>query len=57
MKELSALFESGDYSMENDIVLDKYRISIEQKHKSAVKSAADILEQIEIYDLTKGLFV
>ena len=57
MKELSALFESGDYSMENDIVLDKYRSSIEQKHTSAVKSASDILEQIEICDLTKGLFI
>ncbi|MEA3460590.1 MAG: radical SAM protein [Bacteroidota bacterium] len=57
MRELSALFESGSYSMENDRVLDQYRNSIRQKHESALKKAADLLEKIEIYYVTKGLYV
>ena len=55
MKELSALFESSDYSLENDIVLDKYSNSIEQKHKSALNEAIDLIKQIEINYATKGL--
>jgi len=57
MKELSAIFESGSYSMENDRTLDKYRKSIWQKHESALKDAAGLLEKIEIYYVTKGLYV
>jgi radical SAM superfamily enzyme YgiQ (UPF0313 family) len=57
MKELSSLFESGSYSMENDRVLDQYRRTIRQKHESALKNAADLLEKIEIYYVTKGLYV
>lgn len=57
MRELSALFESGSYSMDNDRLLDQYRNSIRQKHESALKNAADLLEKIEIYYVTKGLYV
>jgi len=57
MRELSALFESEKYSMENDITLDKYRQSIEQKHDTALKKAADLLEKIKIYHVTRDLFI
>jgi radical SAM superfamily enzyme YgiQ (UPF0313 family) len=57
MKELSALFESGKYSMDNDIILDKYRSSIEQKHSSALKNVSDLIVKIEVHYLTKDLFV
>ncbi len=55
MNELSALFESGDYTVENDIILDKYRSAIEHKHQSALKKASDMIEEIEIHFITKGL--
>ena len=57
MKELSALFESGKYSMENDRILDEYRSSIEQKHSSALKIVSDLIVKIEVHYLTKDLFV
>ena len=57
MKELSALFESGKYSMENDRILDEYRSSIEQKHSSALKNVSDLIVKIEVHHLTKDLFV
>ena len=57
MKELSALFESGKYSMENDRILDEYRSSIEQKHSSALKIVSDLIVKIEVHHLTKDLFV
>ncbi|MCK4989112.1 MAG: radical SAM protein, partial [Bacteroidales bacterium] len=57
LKELSALFESGEYTMENDRILDDYRSSIEQKHSSALKITSGIIEEIEVQYLTKDLFV
>jgi len=57
MRELSSVFESGSYSMENDRILDRYRSSTRQKHESTLKKAADLLEKIEIYYVTKGLYV
>ncbi len=56
MKELSALFESGTYNMENDSILDDFRSTIEHKHNTALITANDIIKQIEVQYLTKGLF-
>ncbi len=57
MRELSALFESGKYSMDNDSILDRYRQSIEQIHAIARNKASDLLEQIKIYYLSRDIFV
>jgi len=57
MRELSNLFESGKYSMDKDSALDKYRRSIEHKHDNALKKAADLLEQIKIYYITRDIFI
>jgi len=55
MKELSAHFDSGNYNLINDLVLDKYRSSIEQKHSSSLKKASGFIDQIQVFYLTKGL--
>jgi radical SAM superfamily enzyme YgiQ (UPF0313 family) len=57
MRELSEIFESGDYSMENDPVLDGYRKAIEEKHSSSLKQASDLIDRLEVFHLTKGLIV
>jgi radical SAM superfamily enzyme YgiQ (UPF0313 family) len=57
MRELSALFESGKYSLENDSRLERYRNSIKKKHDSGLKHAADLLEQIKIYYITRDIFL
>jgi radical SAM superfamily enzyme YgiQ (UPF0313 family) len=57
MRKLSALFESGKYSMEKDFTLDRYRKSIEQKHNAALEKAAGLLEKIKIYYMARDIFV
>jgi len=57
MRELTTLFESGQYSMENDFNLDRYRKFIEQKHDTALKDAAHLLENIKIYYTTRDIFI
>jgi radical SAM superfamily enzyme YgiQ (UPF0313 family) len=56
-RDLSSLFESGNYSMENDARLDRYRNYIKKKHDGALKKAADLLESIKIYYLTREIFL
>ena len=55
--ELSIKFESGDYNLKNDATLDTYRISIEEKHNSTLKSVSEIIGKTELYHLTKEVFV
>jgi radical SAM superfamily enzyme YgiQ (UPF0313 family) len=57
MRELSSLFQSGKYSMENDYKLDKYRRSIEQKHSLALKIATDLLDRIKAYYLAREVYM
>lgn len=53
MKQLSAHFESGNYTLENDNVLNKYSSSIENKHNSIVEELARIVRKIDVISLTK----
>ncbi|MEN8230261.1 MAG: radical SAM protein, partial [Bacteroidota bacterium] len=55
MKQLSALFESGNYTLKNDSILNDYRSSIENKHNTILEDVTKIMEKIELYDLTKDL--
>ena len=57
MKDLSAYFEYGEYKDKSDHVLNDYKNSIAQKHQSALKHAANMMEQVELYYLTKELFI
>ncbi|MDF1576450.1 MAG: radical SAM protein [Bacteroidales bacterium] len=57
MKELSSLFESGKSGPQMDKALDRVKSSIGKKHQSALKEAAALLEQIEIYYLTRDIFM
>ncbi len=57
MRELSALFESGKYVMDNESSLDRYSRSIEQIHDTTRKKAADLLEQIKIYYISRDIFI
>ena len=57
MKQLSVLFESGNYTLENDRILNEYKSSIENKHNTALGNVTKIMEKIELYHLTKGLFI
>ena len=53
MRQLSALFESGNYTEGNDSALDEYRSSIEKKHQAIVEEVARIVRKIEVISLTK----
>lgn len=53
MKQLSAHFESGNYTLENDSVLNEYSSSIENKHNSIVVELTRIVRKIEVISLTK----
>ena len=53
MKQLSALFESGNYTMGNDSDLNEFRSSIEKKHKAILEDVARIVRKIEVISLTK----
>ena len=57
MKQLSVLFESGNYTLENDRILNEYKSSIENIHNSAFGDVTKIMQKIELYHLTKGLFI
>lgn len=57
MRELSALFKSGKYSMDNDSSLDSYRRTIVQIHDTTRKKAAELLEEIKIYYISRDIFV
>jgi anaerobic magnesium-protoporphyrin IX monomethyl ester cyclase len=52
MRELSALFESGKYTMEDD-VLKEYETSIKEKHQEIAEELAQMVRKIEIISLTK----
>ena len=53
MQQLSALFESGNYALEDGNVLNEYRNSIEEKHKAIVGEVSRIVRKIEVISLTK----
>lgn len=53
MKELSALFESGKYKLENDDILEAYESIITQKHNLALLKVVDTIKQIEVHYLAK----
>jgi anaerobic magnesium-protoporphyrin IX monomethyl ester cyclase len=55
MKQLSALFESGNYTLENDSVLNEYRSSIEKKHNAILEDVTGIVRKIEVISLTKDV--
>lgn len=57
MRELSSLFESGKYFMRKDSRLDKFRNTIKKKHDSTLKKAADLLEKIKIYYITREIYL
>ena len=57
MRELSARFESGKYSMDKDFTLDRYRRSIKQKHDSSLKKATVLLVRIKAYYLARELYL
>jgi hypothetical protein len=52
LKELAAKFESGDYRIQNDKLLNDYRASIEEKHNTEVESMRKFIEKIELLSLT-----
>ena len=57
MNRLSALFESGDYSMEGDPALEKYKSAIEQRHSDSLQIASGLLDKIKVHYLRKSLHV
>jgi len=53
MQNLSALFESGKYTLDNDDALSEYRNAIEKKHEAIAAELAMIVRKIEVISLTK----
>jgi len=53
MKQLSALFESGNYKLKNKSVLNEYKTTIEKKHNAIVVEVTRIVRKIEVISLTK----
>jgi len=56
MKELSGVFQSGQYLYEKDPVLSDITNRIENTHSDALKEIDVILAKTEMYHLTRGIF-
>ncbi len=57
MNQLSSLFASSNYRLENDSTLDDFRRSIEEKHTTTLGIVKQIITKIELNHLTKDLFL
>lgn len=57
LKTLSSKFASGNYYFEGDKELLNLRRSIEEKHSNALKDMTRMIEKVELYTLTRGLFM
>lgn len=55
MRQLSVLFESGNYTLDNDETLREISSSIENKHQAIVEELAQIVRKIEVISLTKDV--
>jgi hypothetical protein len=53
MLQLSALFESGKYSMQDDAVLAEYKEGISEKHNALLEDVTDIITRMEIIFRTR----
>jgi hypothetical protein len=53
MRQLSTLFESGNYTLENDGILRVFKKAIEEKHTAISEELARIVRKIEAISLTK----
>jgi len=56
IKELSAIFESGNYNLKKDKRLNDYMRLTEEKHEIAIANISWIIGKIELYSLTKEFF-
>ena len=57
LKSVSGIFESGNQRLEQNRELLNFRESIAEKHNSLLKTVARIIGKVQMYYLTKELFI
>ena len=57
LKTLSHKFESGDYDLENDKMLEKYKVEITKKQESACMKISRIAHRVKMVSLVKEVYL